>query len=402
MATNSDFPATLPAAEAAVMAVRPDDYAKSRNFLDGAVTRLSPYLTHGFVSTSEVLRKVDARHSLAAQHKFVFELGWREYYRHVWSHRGSGIFQSLQPGILPEDAYAGDLPADIREARTGIPAIDETVRTLYATGYIHNHARMWLASYVVHLRKIHWRQGADWLYGHLLDGDLASNHLSWQWVASTSSKKPYLFNAENVARYAPPAYHSPGTIIDTTYEHLDALARQPETPPENPSDSGSTAEPILTAEPPQSYRLSTPDPELVRDRFVWVVHPWALGALPGDLPADVLILAVLPPELSATWPWSDRRWAFLQQRLSTITPHHWFADTNTLTSILGAAREVHAQADPHSDSLLPTFTKLRPPDLIFPLVDARCDSFSRWWNKVNRSAKTVADLLNPPAQLSLL
>ena len=402
MATTSDFPATLPAAEAAVMAVCPDGYAMSRNFLDGAVTRLSPYLTHGFLSTSGVLRKVDARHSLAAQHKFVFELGWREYYRHVWSHRGPEIFQSLQPGILPEDAYAKDLPADIREARTGIPAIDETVRTLYATGYIHNHARMWLASYVVHLRKIHWRQGADWLYGHLLDGDLASNHLSWQWVASTSSKKPYLFNAENVARYAPPSYHSPGSIIDTTYEHLDALARRLTPAPGLSSRSFSTAEPALMSEPPPSFILSPPDQALVRDRFVWVIHPWALGALPDDLPADALILAVLPPELFAIWPWSGRRWAFLQQRLSAITPHQWYADTNTLTSILSVAREVHAQADPHSDAFLPTFTKLRPPDLIFPLVDARCDSFSRWWNKVNRSAKTVADLLKPPAQLSLL
>ncbi|MGC8035725.1 FAD-binding domain-containing protein, partial [Salmonella enterica] len=74
-----------------------------------------------------------------------------------------------------------------------------------------NHARMWLASYVVHLRKVHWRAGADWMVGHLLDGDLASNHLSWQWVAGTGSHKPYLFNAENVAKYAPAEWHSPGT-----------------------------------------------------------------------------------------------------------------------------------------------------------------------------------------------
>ena len=79
---------------------------------------------------------------------------------------------------------------------------DAWVAELKHTGYLHNHARMWLASYVVHLRKVHWRAGADWLYAHLLDGDLASNHLSWQWVAGTGSHKPYLFNAENVARIA--------------------------------------------------------------------------------------------------------------------------------------------------------------------------------------------------------
>jgi len=75
---------------------------------------------------------------------------------------------------------------------------------------------MWLASYVVHMRKVHWRTGADWLHGHLLDGDLASNHLSWQWVAGTGSSKLYIFNADNVARYAPASWHSPGTVIDTS------------------------------------------------------------------------------------------------------------------------------------------------------------------------------------------
>ncbi len=85
---------------------------------------------------------------------------------------------------------------------------------------------MWSASDVVHLRKVHWRVAAVWLYGHLLDGDLASNHLSWQWVAGTGSRKPCLFNADNVARYAPAAWHSPGSVIDRSYEALDAIARQ--------------------------------------------------------------------------------------------------------------------------------------------------------------------------------
>ena len=112
------------------------------------------------------------------------------------------------------------------------------MRGLYATGMLHNHARMWLASYVVHVRKVHWRAGADWLYGHLLDGDLASNHLSWQWVAGTGSAKPYLFNAENVARFAPAAWHSPGSVIDTSYEALDAWARSPAAPPAAPLRDG--------------------------------------------------------------------------------------------------------------------------------------------------------------------
>ena len=187
---HEDFAPTLAAAMARIAAVRPAAYARTRNALDGAVTGLSPYITHGVVSMADVLAGVVARHRLDVQHKLVFELGWRAYFRHVWQHRGDGILRSLREGPLPGDAYATALPQDIRQACTGVPVVDAAVRTLYATGMLHNHARMWLASYLVHVRKVHWRTGADWLYGHLLDGDLASNHLSWQWVAGTASSKP--------------------------------------------------------------------------------------------------------------------------------------------------------------------------------------------------------------------
>ena len=117
----------------------------------------------------------------------VYELGCRADFRHVWQHRGNGILQSLHEGPLTEDVYARELPANIRQACTGVPAMNEAVRTLYTTGMLHSHARLWLASYVVHVRKVHWRSGANWLYGHLLDGDLASNHLSWQWVVARAA-----------------------------------------------------------------------------------------------------------------------------------------------------------------------------------------------------------------------
>ena len=53
---------------------------------------------------------------------------------------------------------------------TGLPCVDGMLGDLYQTGYLHNHARMWLASYLVHQRKVHWRVGADWMFAHLLDG----------------------------------------------------------------------------------------------------------------------------------------------------------------------------------------------------------------------------------------
>ena len=59
-------------------------------------------------------------------------------------------------------------------------------------------SRMWFASFVIHFRKLGWKAGERFLYRHLLDGDPASNALSWQWVASTFSHRPYLFNQENI------------------------------------------------------------------------------------------------------------------------------------------------------------------------------------------------------------
>jgi deoxyribodipyrimidine photo-lyase len=60
---------------------------------------------------------------------------------------------------------------------------------------------MYVASYIVHFRRIKWQAGANWFLQHLLDGDEASNNFSWQWVASTFSNKPYIFNLENVDKY---------------------------------------------------------------------------------------------------------------------------------------------------------------------------------------------------------
>ena len=82
---------------------------------------------------------------------------------------------------------------------------------------------MYLASYIIHFRRIKWQVGAKWFLHHLLDGDMASNNLSWQWVASTFSHKPYIFNLENVHKYfSGHVDTSPekNTQINKSYEEL--------------------------------------------------------------------------------------------------------------------------------------------------------------------------------------
>ncbi|MDT7836069.1 FAD-binding domain-containing protein [Aquabacterium sp. OR-4] len=405
-----DDPApTLAAAQARIAAVRPAAYARTRNALDGAVSGLSPYLTHGLVSQAEVLAGVNARHPLEMQHRFVAELGWRSFFRHVWQRRGDGILRSLHGGVLPDDAYGDELPADIRLACTGVPVIDQAVRTLYATGLLHNHARLWLASYVVHVRQVHWRVGADWLYGHLLDGDLASNHLSWQWVAATGSRKPYLFNAENVARFAPAAWHSPGTVIDTSYDALAQLARRaPQqaawwpatapTPAPAPAPAAlplpsALAEPPLFETPSRALGLSPASAATVRGRDVWLVHPWNLGALPAGLPHDTLVIGLYLADFHQAWPWSERRWRFVNHRMAEITPLRWHAGAATLRSALAGARSVRSVAEPHLAASLPRLARCEAPAPLFAPVETACDSFSAWWARASRGLATASELL---------
>jgi len=392
------LPPTRSAAQACIARVRPAAYARTRNHLDGAVTGLSPYLTHGLVTLPEVLAGVLEREPLDVQHKLVFELGWREYFRHVWHHRGDGILDSLHPGPCPDEDHEPVLPADIRQARTGVPAIDEAVRTLYATGTLHNHARMWLASYVVHLRHVHWRAGADWMVAHLLDGDLASNHLSWQWVAGTGSHKPYLFNADNVARYAPGHWHSPGSVIDQSYDELERIARGARPVPASvaTADMIATPEPRLSAAPPDDLKLHAPKAgtaERLRGREVWLVHPWALRPPPDEISEGTMVIGVYAREHHAVWPWPEARWRWVDTAMAAVAAERWFVDADGLAYALSGAASVRSVDDPHLRPWLQPVARLDAAPTLFPPEDRRCDSFSQWWTRATRGLRSAEDLL---------
>ena len=175
-------------------------YERTRNRLDGDVTGLSAYIRHGALSLSEVRDQALARR---APLKFLQELAWRDFYQRVYAKIGDGIWTDREPYKtgLKSHEYADVLPDDIRQGQTGT-VMDLFIQDLLQTGSVHNHARMYLAAYVVHWRRIKWQAGARWFLQHLLDGDPASNNLSWQWVASTFSHKPYIFNADNLRKYA--------------------------------------------------------------------------------------------------------------------------------------------------------------------------------------------------------
>ena len=408
------FEPTHAAALARLGNVRPADYARSRNALDGAVTGLSPYFTHGLLSLPEAALAIHTRHPLSFDDKLVFELAWREFFHHVWHHatdNGDAILRDMHSGLPWPGRYASTVPDDIREGRTGVPAIDSAVRTLYATGYLHNHARMWLASYVVHVRKVHWRAGADWLYGHLLDGDLPSNHLSWQWVAATFSGKPYLFNADNVLKYAPrtaqAAWASPHTVIDTSYEALEDLARrQGDAGPERGEHAG-VAEPVLTGSLLDAAEQASfmPLGQFLRgpiaikniadivNRPIELVHPWALSPRGADGNSDTFRLGVIHLPAHARWPWSARRWDFMLQAMAQVTDAVWAGDLGVLD--LSGSASVTAQATlfPGYRDALARMAMLTPAARLLPSPAMPCRSFSKFYSRVRRDVGTFADLL---------
>lgn len=190
-------------AERRLSTIEPVRYSHTRNYLDGLVTRLSPFIRHGVLSLDQVRRRALCLVQVPAQAaKLVSELAWRDYWQRLYRQLGAdALWRDLEPCKTGVVEYAVELPTDIEEGRTGLACMDSFARELRETGYLHNHARMWVAAYVVHFRRVRWQAGARWFLRHLLDGDLASNNLSWQWVASTFSHKPYFFNRENLEKY---------------------------------------------------------------------------------------------------------------------------------------------------------------------------------------------------------
>ncbi len=180
--------------------VKPVRYGKTRNFADGAVTRLSPYISRGVISTRMIMDKIlEQDLPYYAIEKFIQELAWRDYWQQVWIARGDAIDGDLkQP---QQDVAHYQMPLAVDQATTGIDAIDAAIEELYRTGYMHNHMRMYVASVACNVGKAHWRVPAQWMYYHLLDGDWASNALSWQWVAGSNANKKYFANQDNINKY---------------------------------------------------------------------------------------------------------------------------------------------------------------------------------------------------------
>lgn len=173
-------------------------YADGRNFpASGGGSRLSPRLHFGELSVGRVWREARGGDP-AAKGGFLGELGWRDFGRHVLFHHPETPESPLDPRFAsfrwrrdPKGLEAW------KKGLTGYPLVDAGMRELWSTGFMHNRARMVVASFLTKDLLIDWREGARWFWDTLVDADLASNTLGWQWAAGCGADAAPFFRIFN-------------------------------------------------------------------------------------------------------------------------------------------------------------------------------------------------------------
>ncbi len=195
------------------------DYPKDRDRL-GVVgaSRLSPHLHFGEISPVQIRSATEAAAALGRGlerpvEKYLTEIGWREFSTNLLFHwptlPEANWRQSFDAFPWRDDDDGFDAWS---RGITGYPVVDAGMRELWATGYMHNRARMLAASFLIKHLLIDWRRGEEWFWDTLCDADLANNAASWQWVAgSGADASPYFRIFNPVAQGE--RYDSDGTYV---------------------------------------------------------------------------------------------------------------------------------------------------------------------------------------------
>jgi deoxyribodipyrimidine photo-lyase len=181
-------------------------YAQARDRLavDGT-SRLSPYLRFGMLSARQAARTALDAIAAAPDDKsregaetWLSELVWREFYVHILYHFPHVRQQSFRANLraIRWENDEADFAAWC-QGRTGYPVVDAAMRQLAESGWMHNRARMIVASFLVKDLLIDWRWGERYFMQHLVDGDPAANNGGWQWTAGTGTDAAPYFRVFN-------------------------------------------------------------------------------------------------------------------------------------------------------------------------------------------------------------
>ena len=180
------------------------NYNSKRNFDFGPKERknvscLSPYITHRLITEYETVERVLKKRPYQKVEKYVQEIFWRVYWK-GWL--------ELRPKVwtdFTEDLKNIKDDEKIQQAvngKTQISCFNDWVNEIKEFNYLHNHTRMWFASIWIFTLKLPWQKGAEFFLKYLLDGDAASNTLSWRWVAGLQTKgKNYSAQSWNIEKF---------------------------------------------------------------------------------------------------------------------------------------------------------------------------------------------------------
>ena len=184
------------------------NYSKLRNFDYGPehrinVSCLSPYISHGIISETEILKKSLKKYSFVKNEKFIQEILWRIYWKgwlelrpKVWSDFLEDL-KKIKENFKDNQNYLNAI-----NGKTNIECFDYWVNELKNYNYLHNHTRMWFASIWIFTLNLPWQLGAEFFMKYLLDGDSASNTLGWRWVAGIQTKgKNYIASEWNIKKF---------------------------------------------------------------------------------------------------------------------------------------------------------------------------------------------------------
>lgn len=347
-----------------------DAYKRNRYFINGAVSKLSPYFRHGCITLKEASDSLRDRFGVESE-KLVKGLARRDYWRRVWYQQGDKIFNNLEPSKV----IVGDnpMPDYVRQMITGLPCMDTFVRDLMQEGYVHNHARKWFAAYVVHWLKVDWREVADWFENLLLDGDKGSNHLSWQWVASTFNSEPYFFNKDVLARHTGEKHCANCKVncpFDASVEMLESKLF-----------GGTEAEPLAA----RTIRRAAPVRFSENTAVAVFVHDEMLSAAHPLIKNSTAKFFVFDEQLYAKWPL--KRIQFVADCLSEMSNVEvWLGDTREVLEARGVGQLI-TQNTPNLEvkNLLESFKTEWQPEVKLTDVavsEKRMKRFSRYWSKV--------------------
>ncbi len=184
------------------------EYSSKRNYDFGPesrenVSNLSKYISHRFINEYQLIKEILSENKLQKVEKFIQEVFWRVYWKGWLEHRPQvwNDFIDADPDFI-EDDYNRAI-----NGNTGIVCFDDWVKELKNENYLHNHTRMWFASIWIFTLNLPWQLGAKFFMKYLLDGDAASNTLSWRWVAGIQTQgKNYIARESNIRKFTNQRY----------------------------------------------------------------------------------------------------------------------------------------------------------------------------------------------------